>query len=139
MNIVNSCAPSPFSLSLIPLGIPRVLDLGIWPGKRNFACLYKFNFDFLQVLFGRSFTLQYGMTQQVMVMIILKSNIRKLLKSNGIKGNWIVQQLNISQNQVINYVTVKFYPPVVKVFELAKVFNCRVDNLYKVQEKDPAN
>lgn len=73
-------------------------------------------------------------------MIILKSNIRELLKSNGIKGIWIVQQLNISQNQMINYVTVKLYPPVDKVFELAKIFNCRVDNfLYEVQEKDPAD
>ncbi|PEK18771.1 hypothetical protein CN694_26400 [Bacillus wiedmannii] len=38
MNIVNSCAPSPFLLSLLPLG----LDLGICPGKRSFAYLYKF-------------------------------------------------------------------------------------------------
>ncbi|PEK61467.1 helix-turn-helix domain-containing protein [Bacillus wiedmannii] len=72
-------------------------------------------------------------------MIILKSNIGELLKSNGLKGKWIVLQLDISQNQMSNYVTGKSYPPVDKAFELAKIFDCRVDGLYEVQEKDPAD
>ncbi|WP_374954491.1 helix-turn-helix transcriptional regulator [Bacillus sp. MYb56] len=49
------------------------------------------------------------------------------------------QKLNISQNQMSNYVTGKSYPPVDKAFELAKIFDCRVDDLYEVQEKDPAD
>ncbi|MGG5795897.1 helix-turn-helix transcriptional regulator [Bacillus nitratireducens] len=53
-------------------------------------------------------------------------------------GKWIAQQLNISQNQMRNYVTDKSYPPVDKAFELAKIFDCRVDDLYEVQDKDPA-
>ncbi|EJR57200.1 hypothetical protein IIO_04727 [Bacillus cereus VD115] len=72
-------------------------------------------------------------------MIILKSNIGELLKSNALKGKWIAQQLNISPNQISNYVTGKSYPPVDKVFELAKTFDCRVDDLYEVQKKDPAD
>ncbi|MBJ7961017.1 helix-turn-helix transcriptional regulator [Bacillus cereus group sp. N28] len=51
----------------------------------------------------------------------------------------IRQKLNISQNQMSNYVTGKSYPPVDKAFELAKIFDCRVDDLYEVQEKDPAD
>lgn len=38
-----------------------------------------------------------------------------------------------------NYVTCKIYPPVDKAFELAKIFDFRVDDLYEVQEKDPAD
>ncbi|WP_346023459.1 helix-turn-helix transcriptional regulator [Bacillus cereus] len=53
--------------------------------------------------------------------------------------DWIALQLNISQNQMSNYVTGKSYPPVDKAFELAKIFDCRVDDLYEVQEKDPAD
>ncbi|PFU40459.1 transcriptional regulator [Bacillus cereus] len=68
-------------------------------------------------------------------MIILKSNIGELLKSNGLKGKWIAQQLNISPNQLSNYVTGQSYPPVDKAFELAKIFDCRVDDLYEVQKK----
>lgn len=74
-----------------------------------------------------------------MILIILKSNIGELLKHSGLKGKWIAQRLNISQNQMSNYVTGKSYPPVDKAFELAKIFNCRVDDLYEVQEKDPAD
>lgn len=70
-----------------------------------------------------------------MIMIILKSNIGELLKSNALKGKWIAQQLNISPNQISNYITGKSYPPVDKAFELAKTFDCRVDDLYEVQEK----
>ncbi|MEN8646171.1 helix-turn-helix transcriptional regulator [Bacillus cereus group sp. BceL062] len=68
-------------------------------------------------------------------MIILKSNIGELLKSNALKGKWIAQQLNISPNQISNYVTGKSYPPVDRAFELAKIFDCRVDDLYEVQKK----
>ncbi|WP_255256176.1 helix-turn-helix domain-containing protein [Bacillus mycoides] len=50
----------------------------------------------------------------MMIMIILMSNIGELLKNNGLKGKWIAQQLNISQNQMSNYVTGKSYPPVDK-------------------------
>lgn len=74
-----------------------------------------------------------------MIMTILKSKIGELLKNSGLKGKWIAQQLNISQNQMSNYVTGKSYPPVDKAFELANIFNCRVDDLYEVQEKDPAD
>nr|WP_254903132.1 helix-turn-helix transcriptional regulator [Bacillus toyonensis] len=49
------------------------------------------------------------------------------------------QKLYISQNQMSNYVTGKFYPPIDKAFELAKILDCRVDDLYEVQEKDPAD
>ncbi|MDO8160795.1 helix-turn-helix transcriptional regulator [Bacillus toyonensis] len=51
----------------------------------------------------------------------------------------IRQKLYINQNQMSNYVTGKSYPPVDKAFELAKIFDCRVDDLYEVQEKDPAD
>ncbi|HFJ9381264.1 helix-turn-helix transcriptional regulator [Bacillus paranthracis] len=70
-------------------------------------------------------------------MITLKSNIGELLKSSGLKGKWVAQQLNISQNQMSNYVTGKSYPPVDKAFELAKIFNCRVDDLYTLKEETP--
>ena len=36
-----------------------------------------------------------------------------------------------------NYVTGKSYPPVDKAFELAKIFNCRVDDLYTLKEEPP--
>lgn len=71
------------------------------------------------------------------MMINLKSNIGELLKSSGLNGKWVAQQLNISQNQMSNYVTGKSYPPVDKAFELAKIFNCRVDDLYTLKEEPP--
>ncbi|HDR7847487.1 TPA: helix-turn-helix transcriptional regulator [Bacillus toyonensis] len=72
-------------------------------------------------------------------MIVLKSNIGELLKNSGLKGKWIAQKLNISQNQMSNYVTGKSYPPVDKAFELAKIFDCKVDDLYEAQEINPAD
>lgn len=68
-------------------------------------------------------------------MIVLRSKIGNLLKNSGLKGKWVAQQLNISQNQMSNYVTGKSYPPVDKAFELAKIFGCKVDDLYEVQKK----
>lgn len=70
-----------------------------------------------------------------MKMIVLRSKIGNLLKNSGLKGKWVAQQLNISQNQMSNYVTGKSYPPVDKAFELAKIFGCKVDDLYEVQRK----
>ncbi|MGD2273237.1 helix-turn-helix transcriptional regulator [Bacillus wiedmannii] len=70
-------------------------------------------------------------------MVILKSNIGELLKNSGLKGKWIAQQLKISQNQMSNYVTGKSYPPVDKAFELAKIFGCKVDDLYALKEDTP--
>lgn len=70
-------------------------------------------------------------------MVILKSNIGELLKNSGLKGKWIAQQLKISQNQMSNYVTGKSYPPVDKAFELAKIFGCKVDDLYVLKEETP--
>ncbi|KFN11972.1 XRE family transcriptional regulator [Bacillus pseudomycoides] len=72
-------------------------------------------------------------------MIVLRSKIGNLLKNSGLKGKWVAQQLNISQNQMSNYVTGKSYPPVDKAFELAKIFGCKVDDLYEVQKENPAN
>ncbi|WP_439328845.1 helix-turn-helix domain-containing protein [Bacillus pseudomycoides] len=74
-----------------------------------------------------------------MKMIVLRSKIGNLLKNSGLKGKWVAQQLNISQNQMSNYVTGKSYPPVDKAFELAKIFGCKVDDLYEVQKENPAN
>ncbi|MBO1583234.1 helix-turn-helix domain-containing protein [Bacillus sp. XF8] len=72
-------------------------------------------------------------------MIVLRSKIGDLLKNSGLKGRWVTQQLNISQNQMSNYVTGKSYPPVDKAFELAKIFGCKVDDLYEVQKENPAD
>ncbi|PHG28052.1 transcriptional regulator [Bacillus toyonensis] len=51
----------------------------------------------------------------------------------------IRQKLYISQKQMSNYVTGESYPPVDKTFELAKITDCRVYDLYEVQEKAPAD
>lgn len=72
-------------------------------------------------------------------MMILRSKIGELLKESGLKGKWVAQQLHISQNQMSNYVTGKSYPPVDKAFELAKLFGCKVDDLYEVQKENPAD
>jgi len=67
------------------------------------------------------------------------SKIGELMQKKGLKGKWVAQQLGISQNQMSNYVKGKSYPPVDKAFELAKLLDCKVDDLYEAKEEDPAD
>ncbi|MGE7632715.1 helix-turn-helix transcriptional regulator [Bacillus paramycoides] len=45
----------------------------------------------------------------------------------------MAQKLNISRNQMSNYLTGKSHPTVDKGFELAKIFGWKIDDLYELK------
>lgn len=71
--------------------------------------------------------------------IHLKSNIEEWLKKSGYRKDFIAEKLGITVKQLNNYITNTSFPNAHRLFKLAHLFNCQVDDLYEVQEKDPAD
>ncbi|MBE7098119.1 MULTISPECIES: helix-turn-helix transcriptional regulator [Bacillus cereus group] len=71
--------------------------------------------------------------------IHLKSNIEEWIEKSGYRKDFIAKKLGITIKQLNNYITSTSFPNAHRLFELAKLFNCQVDDLYEVQEKDPAD
>ncbi|MFT8319359.1 MAG: helix-turn-helix transcriptional regulator [Bacillus sp. (in: firmicutes)] len=62
----------------------------------------------------------------------IKSNIKILGEKSGYKKAFLAEQVSVSVKQYRNYETGHSYIPIDKAYILAKLFNCRVDDLYEV-------
>ncbi|MDG0949882.1 helix-turn-helix transcriptional regulator [Bacillus paranthracis] len=69
----------------------------------------------------------------------LKSNIGEWIEKSGYRKNFIATKLGITVKQLNNYTTGISFPSIHRLYELACIFNCKVDDLYEVQKNDPAN
>lgn len=65
----------------------------------------------------------------------IKSNIDELIKESGLRDSFIREKLGIKQHQLRNIKIGKSYPTVPKLFLLADILGCKVDDLYtRVEE-----
>jgi len=65
---------------------------------------------------------------------MIKSNIGKLIDQSPYKREWLMKELSVSRNTLSNWCTGKTYPKAPEMFKLAKLINCKVDDLYDYQE-----
>ncbi|MFD1416791.1 helix-turn-helix transcriptional regulator [Oceanobacillus jeddahense] len=66
----------------------------------------------------------------------LKSNINKIIQERGLKNKWVANQLGVSPNIISRWVNNKSMPSVEKLFLLAKLLDCKVDDLYYWDENE---
>lgn len=61
----------------------------------------------------------------------LKSNINYWIELRGYKKKWVAEQLEISPNVLSRWIKGHSMPSVNKLFELADLLDCKVDDLYE--------
>lgn len=66
----------------------------------------------------------------------LKSNIGKFMDEGPYKRDYYMKRFNKSRNTISNWANGHSYPSAPELFELAKIFDCKVDDLYeRIEEK----
>lgn len=66
----------------------------------------------------------------------VKSNIGKLIDESPYKREYIRQHFNKSRNTISSWCTGKNYPSVPELFELARMLNVRVDQMYDLIQNE---
>lgn len=62
---------------------------------------------------------------------MMKSRIGEFIDKNGFKKKYIAQQLEVTPNQLSNWISGKSHPTVEKLFKLAKLLGVKADDLYE--------
>ncbi|MED0688049.1 helix-turn-helix transcriptional regulator [Anoxybacillus ayderensis] len=71
---------------------------------------------------------------------MLKSRIAEHIEKSGYRRKYIADKIGVSYRQLASYIAGEHYPPVPKLFFLAKLLGCRVDDLYEwIEEKKPTH
>jgi len=65
----------------------------------------------------------------------MKSNIGKYIEESGFKRSFIANKLGITGRHLVKYINGESYPPVPKLFLLARLLNTKVDDLYEFEEE----
>lgn len=60
----------------------------------------------------------------------MKSKIGEIIESRGYKKKWVAEQIGVSQNVLSRWINNGGMPSVKKLFELADLLDCKVDDLY---------
>lgn len=61
---------------------------------------------------------------------MLKSRIGHVIDSKGLKHKWVAEQMGIDPTVLSRWVNDRGKPSVDKLFQLADILNCKVDDLY---------
>lgn len=61
----------------------------------------------------------------------LKSRIGYWINERGYKNNYIARRLEVSENTLSRWINNRSMPSVNKLFELAKLLECKTDDLYE--------
>ncbi|PED05781.1 helix-turn-helix domain-containing protein [Bacillus pseudomycoides] len=70
--------------------------------------------------------------------IKLNSRIGDWIEKSGYRKGFIAKKLEVSVKQLNNYITSTSFPNAHRLFLLANLFGCKVDDLYEVQKENPA-
>lgn len=65
----------------------------------------------------------------------MKCNIGKYIEESGFKRSFIANKLGITGRHLVKYINGESYPPVPKLFLLARILNVTVDDLYEFEEE----
>lgn len=69
----------------------------------------------------------------------MKSRIGYWIETRGYKKGYIANKLGISRQQLSNWIGDRSHPTIEKAFELSKLLNCKVDDLYEEEEVEDGN
>ena len=64
-------------------------------------------------------------------MSVLKSKIGEVIDKKGLKHKWVAEQMGIAPTVLSRWVNNRGKPSVDKLFQLAEVLDCKVDELYE--------
>ncbi|CAM4276215.1 transcriptional regulator [Bacillus manliponensis] len=67
--------------------------------------------------------------------IKLNSRIGDWIEKSGYRKDFIAEKLEVSVKQLNNYISNTSFPNTHRLFVLANLLGCKVDDLYEVQEK----
>lgn len=63
-------------------------------------------------------------------MIMIKSKIGDVIDSKGLKHKWVAEQVGVYPTVLSRWINNRGKPSLERTFKLAKVLNCKVDDLY---------
>jgi transcriptional regulator with XRE-family HTH domain len=66
----------------------------------------------------------------------MKSLIGRIIEQKGYKKKFIAEQMEVSANQLSNWITGKSFPPLNKAFKLSRLLGVTVEDLYEYTEDD---
>ncbi|WHY76058.1 helix-turn-helix transcriptional regulator [Neobacillus sp. WH10] len=66
----------------------------------------------------------------------MKSRLNELIERSGYRKKYIAKEIGITPNQLSNWIGSRSYPPLDKAYKLAKLLNCKVDDLYVEETKE---
>jgi len=66
---------------------------------------------------------------------MLRSRIGELLRVSKYRREHIIKELGISPNTLTNWVTGKTYPTMDKAYILARILECKLEDLYTLEEE----
>ncbi|GKU81180.1 helix-turn-helix transcriptional regulator [Niallia sp. NCCP-28] len=66
---------------------------------------------------------------------MLKSRIGELLRISKYRREYILKEIGVSPNTLTNWVTGKTYPTMDKAYILAKLLECKLEDLYEYKEE----
>ena len=69
------------------------------------------------------------------VMDMLKSKIGEYIERSGYRRDYIAKRIGVSYRQLAKYIAGDSFPTVPKLFALAQLLGCKVDDLYEYEEK----
>ncbi|MED3549942.1 helix-turn-helix transcriptional regulator [Cytobacillus praedii] len=65
----------------------------------------------------------------------INSKIGIIIDRSGLRDDYIAKQLNVSKKTIYNLKKGLSYPTFEKAFILARILNCKVDDLAEVEEE----
>lgn len=65
---------------------------------------------------------------------MLTSNLKSLLAARKMKSKELAEQLDVSVTIVSKWMNDKHYPPAQTLFEIARILECKVDDLYTLKD-----
>ncbi|WP_337970035.1 helix-turn-helix transcriptional regulator [Virgibacillus salexigens] len=67
---------------------------------------------------------------------MLKSKIGEVIESKGLKHKWVAEKVGVYPTVLSRWINNRGKPSLERIFKLAHVLNCKVDDLY-TYEDDP--
>lgn len=65
---------------------------------------------------------------------MLKNNINVYIAKKGYKKKFVAELLGITQQQLSNWIVGKSFPRLDKAFQLSRILDCTVEDLYTYEE-----
>lgn len=63
------------------------------------------------------------------------NNLDRLIKESEFKTKYIYSELDINRGTLSSWRNNKTYPSVVQTLQLAKLFNCKVEDIYRISDE----